>query len=770
MKIVALIISVILSPFLIYSQSTVISSRIVNENKTPVEDALVMAYTSDTTFILSSLTDSQGRFNLNDNSSHCSLLKVSCLGYKSIWQTLPINGDIELISDNHTLAEITVKSKKSFTKQTTTGFIYDLSSINFVKSQNLLQSLRLVPFLDVNSNGEIKVNGQDQYLLYLNGKPFDMAMANTTQILRSIPAKTIKSIEVITEPDARFSNSVPVINIVTVSNSLKGVFLNGSAKYETVPNAGAGVSVMTNKDLLDFSFSYDYDYKGQHNQPIYQSITSPNNRVIIAGRGNGHWHTHLLRGLTSWRINNLNTIYVDFHAKINKDFFKTRWTETVEMPNDATDIDNRFSQSDLTKGTFEANLIYRNYFARNSKKEHFMVGYRYTYNPDKKNYTLDNPSNDNTISQKTNGGLNDHTLNFQLVIPLLRRHQMTIGARSIYRDANIKSTDKSDLSYIESITYPYLNYIGSFKGFNASVKLSCEYDYLSMKNLQHDNVKSTSHNVYFIPSVNISRNIKKWRVNLSYNRNLQRPSITMLNPFYNFINDYFIHTGNPDLKAEIKDAVSLGASIFKKTFNMSMSVTYSHINNAILNYQRGLTETNEIVSSFENIGKVNTLTGNIFANWQPIKSLVLKCNINGGLYNLNSSNLDLSQKDYTLNVFGWIDYYFSNGWNVGANVIHFKQKPDPFGTINSITNYGAHVEKSWFKGALSTSLEISNPFRKYSKLESNITNASVTTKRINYMSTRYLGIRISYTLQHGQKSKLKRDSSLKNDDQNSGVL
>ena len=38
------------------------------------------------------------------------------------------------------------------------------------------------------------------------------------------------------------------------------------------------------------------------------------------------------------------------------------------------------------------------------------------------------------------------------------------------------------------------------------------------------------------------------------------------------------------------------------------------------------------------------------------------------------------------------------------------------------------------------------------------------------MSTRYLGIRISYKLQHGQKSKLKRDSSLKNDDQNSGVL
>lgn len=194
-----------------------------------------------------------------------------------------------------------------------------------------------------------------------------------------------------------------------------------------------------------------------------------------------------------------------------------------------------------------------------------------------------------------------------------------------------------------------------------------------------------------------------------------------------------------------------------------------HTYNAILYYQKESTDLVGIISTYGNIGRLNTLTGNLFLNWQPVSSLVLKFNINGGFFRLTSRKLNLSQKDYTLNLFGWIDYYLSNNWNIGMNVMHFKQAPEPYGTINAITNYSAHVGKTWLKGSLSTSIEISNPFTKYSKLKTTVSNGLFSTIKVNYMKTRYVGLNISYTFQYGKKSNLKRDSSLSNSDQASGV-
>lgn len=399
-----------------------------------------------------------------------------------------------------------------------------------------------------------------------------------------------------------------------------------------------------------------------------------------------------------------------------------------------------------------------------------MVGYRYAYNPDKRNYTItDSSDNPSPLTQKTNGGVNEHTVNLLATMPISHEHQLSLGARTIYRKADINSTDNSGLSYSQSVTYPYLSYIGYMKWFNVAVNLSCEYEYLSMNNLGEGGTNSKSESFYFLPSVNIYRSFNNWQVNIVYSRNLQRPSIVMLNPFYNSENSYFHQVGNPDLKAETKDVVTIGTSCFKNRISLSLGLSYSHTDNAILYYQKESSDLGTIISSYDNIGKLNTLTGNMFINWQPISPLVLKLYIDGGLYNLRSNRLDLSQKDYLLNVFGWVDYYLPANWSVGANVMHYKQAPEPFGTVNSITNYSAYVGKTWLKGALSTKIEIASPFNKYSKLKTTVNSTMFSTKKVNYMSSRYVGLNVSYTFQYGEKSKLRRDSSLKNSDQNSGV-
>lgn len=753
-----------------YSQSALITGRVIDENHLPISDATIMVYSQDSTLVSSGFSDSLGEFRIQADSIRSSRIRISCLGFNTIWKSLPIGGDIELTMDSQLLSEIVVKEKRNFTKQTTTGFTYDLSNIDFMKGQNLLQAIRVVPFIDIDSEGKISVNGGKHCAIYLNGKPFDIAMTNPLQTLQSLQAKDVKRVEIVTEPDFRFSNNIPAINIITSPNSLDGIYLNGAMKYQTVPNTKVGASLLAKKQHVDFSFSYNYDYQSQHNQPIYQSVVTNDNTTTLQGNGDGNWHTHILRALTSWHMDSLNVMYADIHAKINNDDYITKWIEQNKSTIGTENNNLKRNQSSATKGTLEANIIYKNYFRHNSKQEHFMVGYRYAYNPDKRTCTITDPSNSsNSLTQKTNGGVNEHTINLLTTVPISHQHQLSLGTRTIYRKADINSTDNSGLSYSQSITYPYLSYIGSMKWFNTAINLSCEYEYLSMNNLHEGNTNSKSKNFYFLPSLNIYRTFNNWRVNIVCSRNLQRPSIIMLNPFYISNNSYFHQVGNPDLKAEIKDVMTIGTSFFKKRIGMSLGLSYSLTDNAILYYQKESSDLGTIISSYDNIGKLNTLTGNMFINWQPISPLVLKLNVNGGLYNLRSKKLGLSQKDYILNVFGWIDYYLPNNWSIGANVMHYKQAPEPFGTVNSITNYLIHIGKTWMKGALSTTIDIASPFSKYSKLKTTVDNTTFSTKKVNYMSTRYVGLNISYTFQYGEKSKLKRDSSLTNSDQSSGV-
>lgn len=752
-----------------YGQSMLITGRVIDENQSPIPDASIMVYSQDSVLVSFGFSDSLGEFCIQTDSIKSNKIKISCLGFKSVWKYLPIDKCIELTTDSEFLSEVVIKGKRNFTKQTTSGFVYDLSNINFIKGQNLLQAIRVVPFVDIDSEGQISVNGNERCLIYHNGKPFDMAMTNPRQILQSLQAKDVNKIEIVTERDFRFGNNIPVINIITSHNSLNGVYCNGEARYKTTPNVKAGASLLAKNDFVDFSLSYNYDYQSQHNQPIYQHITTPDNTTTLQGKGDGNWHTHIFRALTSLHFDSLNVVYADIHAKINKDSYTTRWFEQSEN-SIGTENDNlNLNQNWATKGALEANMIYRNYFKRNSNQEHFSIGYRYAYNPDKRNYIQTSSGCLNPITQKTAGGINEHTLNLLTIVPVSRWHQFSFGARTIYRKGEVNSSDNSGLSYSQSITYPYINYTGHFKWLNAAVNLNGEYEYLSMCDEYKASTDSKSNHFYFLPSVKIYRSFDNWNINISYNRNLQRPSMLMLNPFCDSQNGYFQRVGNPDLEAEIKDNITLGAFFFKKRISMSLGLTYSHTDNAILYYQKEFSESGAIISSYDNIGRLNTLTGNIFVNWQPVSALVLKCNINGGLYNLSSGNLNLYQKDYTLNVFGWIDYYFPKNWNIGCNVMHFKQAPEPFGTVNSITNYSIHIDKTWMGGALSTSVELATPFSRYSKFKTKVSNPMFSTEKINYIIARYFGVSISYTFQQGKKSNLKRDSSLINSDQNSGV-
>lgn len=290
---------------------------------------------------------------------------------------------------------------------------------------------------------------------------------------------------------------------------------------------------------------------------------------------------------------------------------------------------------------------------------------------------------------------------------------------------------------------------------------------MSMESKYAGESETTKSRFYFTPAAEIAANINGYRLTANYTCTTQRPTIEMLNPFFSVQNPFSASTGNPDLKNETKHKLALGVSKYIPSLFCSFELSATQSTNAIVRYQTFDQENNTMLYNYANMGPVTTFTGNLFAQWQPFTRLVVKCNVSGGSYRLKWEGA--SQNDYTMNIFGWIDYYLPRSWRIGGNVMHFKQEPEPFSTVNGITQYSLTLGKSWLQGRLAANLECSTPFRKYVKFRTHTTMSDFSALKINYMRARYVGINVSYTLVKGKKADVKRDTSLKHNDQINGV-
>lgn len=90
-----------------FGQSLSLKGRIVDRGNNPVADAYVMVFSRDTSLLASCFTDFAGEFSLVADSSLSKTIRVSCLGYETVWQSLPLTGSIVMAGDSRILSGLT---------------------------------------------------------------------------------------------------------------------------------------------------------------------------------------------------------------------------------------------------------------------------------------------------------------------------------------------------------------------------------------------------------------------------------------------------------------------------------------------------------------------------------------------------------------------------------------------------------------------------------------------------------------------------------------
>ena len=568
--------------------------------------------------------------------------------------------DLGVISTEYageTLNEITVSAQRPLVVKEIDRIGYDVSADAQASTSTLRQILQKVPMVTVEDDGTIKVNGSTDFKVYRNGRPNNAFTKNSKDIFAAIPASTIKKIEVITDPGARedADSSGMILNIVTTStSSMSGVSGSVGAKYSTGQGPQANAFIMTQLNKLTLSGSggfYSYSKKivkgRQEGKSTFDDTgdTLETNSDFQAG-GHGGWFnvegsldidtlnllTTSLNGFVARNAHDMQSHAAMYDRAGNVGYSYDQ--ESFYTKNGYNDIDFSFDYQHSTRLKGETlTLSYRLSHTRQDMDQttnyYNVVGSPFNYRANLSDFDLN---------------FFEHTFQFDWSRPFGTHYKLDTGLKYILRSSHSTNhqtlTDVAqtfdDFKHIYNIFAVYADARATYGKVTARAGLRYEYSRLSAEFLagDQDNFHSNLNDV--VPNASVAWNASRssmWK--LSYNRRIQRPGISYLNPAVS-IYPNSVSYGNPNLQSASVNNIVLNYGLLKSIFNLDLTATYIITNNGTAGVQ--WSEGNTTYSTYDNLLHKRGFTFSAFFQWQMTDktSWMFNGNFERSSYSLNT--------------------------------------------------------------------------------------------------------------------------------------
>jgi hypothetical protein len=738
----------------LYSQNgnVVIQGQITDEANNPVDLGLISLLSKpDSTYIVSEYSDQDGSFELTKIASGEYILQISATGFQTYTSDIFISedhqtkevGNIKLSPNSTVLETITITEKVPYIQRETDRTVVNVDALISNTGSSTLEALERAPGISIDQNGNIKLKGRSGVTVYVDDKPTYLSGAELENYLRSIPASTVKQIQIMTNPPARYeaAGNSGVINIITKRNKNAGV--NGNVVLSiqqgryTRSNNSLNLSYNKNKWSLFANINGGFRnsfqdlninrfYKNENN--ILTSAFSQNSFIEKDGSSvNGKIGF-------DYFFSSKTTMGVSVKALVNPNGDKTDNTAFVKDNNNVTT--NRVLADNSTRNSFD-NMAYILYYKQITDKK----GSTLTFDADYVTYnsksdqifknTIFNSSGNVTFQDEIDGQIPSSiqivALKTDYVIPLNTTSKFEAGLKT----ANTKTDNEAvynntiggittpdyNLSnrflYDEWIHAGYINYSKGFKNIEVQAGLRTEITDLNGNqrgNAEKPDTSFTRSYTNFFPTFYISWQMDTSGIhsmNFSYGRRIDRPFFQDLNPFILPLDKFTFYSGNPDLLPTYAD-------------NFSLTYSYKNIFNTSLNYSKtidGINETLEIADAIYysrpgNISTNHTLSLSVDAAFPLTKwySINTYTEIGHQIFKspLYTEILNTSGTYFAANINN--SFQLGKGWNADirgdyqSDIVYAQLLIKSFGTVN----FG--IQKKIWKDKGSLKLNINDIF------------------------------------------------------------
>ena len=621
MKFTPLIFLFYFTCILSFGQDFYVSGKVLDEQGLPVAFANVILTTKqDSTIVKGTSTDEIGFFKLTSIKEDSYTLKISYIGYKEITKELNVSQDVELGTiilqeEAQNLDEINLVYTKPTFKKEADRFIFNVENSALVEG-NILQVLKSTPgVLVINSNITVKNTSPT---VYINDRKVNISSLELTQLLESSSANNIKSIEVITNPSAKYdASSGVVLNIVMSKNLVTGYSGNVFTNYEqgVFPKYYAGMNHYFKSDKINFYANYSYSDKKENREDIEDINYFDDNQNIeqywqsITNR-NKWTDTHNLNLNFDYTFNENNTLSFS-SSLLFIPYYKYKKENITNVFDGSKQLDFYYDSNNL-EDTEKHNLAFDLDYDHKFSKGELMLSAHFTDYDNQQgqnvisNYYDQDDSFTGTTAFRTNNL--QHTKIYaakaDYSLPLSESSSFETGLKTSHIQTNSTSTqydiingqeilnpnNSDDFDYKEDIYAAYVNYSKDWEKWSIILGLRTEQTNIEGKSVLN-NLTNNQDYLEWFPTTSFSfKPTDKFSLYTNYKRSIERPNYQFLNPFRIYFNDNNALVGNPYLNPEISDHIVLGTS-FLDYFTVEAYYDYSKNNIEVIPIQDYTTRT-----------------------------------------------------------------------------------------------------------------------------------------------------------------------------------
>lgn len=742
-------------------------------------------------------TDLEGRFEQAVKRAGDYRVLFSSVGRKNInipfsiqkGQTTLSLDTIYVTDDVTRLSGVEIVAQKPLVKMEVDKLSYSVENDIDAKSNSVLDMLRKVPMVTVDGNDNITVNGSSSFKVYVDGKPNVMMSSNPSEIFKNMPASSIKDIEVVTNPGARYDAEGVggVLNLITdrTSENRKQLLNNYNATIRGMAaNRGAGGGAFFSMQKNKFSMSVNanvmesFPMESQTELNRTQFTSDGESQLRSSSTMDNSFHIQMGNLNLSYEIDSLNLL-----------------TASAGVMGFGMDIDG-LSRTDLgglayttrndnksKRLSVNGSVDYQHTFASN-KERMLTLSYLITTAPQRtNNYSWFETDQTNSFLDLTDryshakDNTIEHTWQADFSTPIAAGHKLDLGAKYILRDNTSRSDyydlmgqeqlwDESsslDYSHKNRILAGYAEYRGTIQRISLTAGLRYEHTWQNViaRLGQTDNFKLDYGNL--VPSANLSYKINdSQNIGAAYNLRISRPGITLLNPYVNKSDPTSISYGNTNLDAEEVHNISLVYNLFNPKWVVNLTLRQSICDNGIEQYS--FYEGNVLNNTYGNITR-NKQTGlNAFVNWNATGKTRFTLNGSIAYVDVRSEQLDLRNHGWQGNImFG---YQQTLPWDIrmSANIMASTKSYNLQGWNGGFQAGMLSLSKSFLKDKLNVTLTGMSPLNfSRMKFESESASHDYVSHTISRISMANFGISVSYTF-GGKVNVKKAATTIQNSD------
>lgn len=581
------------------------------------------------------LTKANGEFTLeNVPLFGQSVLKVTAIGFKPLQQNVGFDikmqpgadmsammsaidkdlGNIKMEIDAQVLGNVSVVASKPLFQLGIDRKIYNVEKDVVAQGGTAVDVMKNVPSLSVDLDGNVTLRNNAPQI-FVDGRP-------TTMQLDQIPADAIESVEIITNPSAKYDASggtAGILNIVLKKN--KKVGYNGSIRtnIDSRARVGGGFDFNLRQNKFNIFGSANYNQRKSISTGFterYNILDQPNTVLYQDDRNVSKGAFRFLRGGIDYFINNRNTLSISGSMGGGK-FRPENISELLVDSLYAIKTSSYTERITNSVGDFRfkgAQMSFKHNFPKAGREWTADVTYNKRTNKNENilqtdfyNYPSMVLSDQFFQQQNATGSGQSLVLQTDFVNPLTENSKLEMGLRAAFSKSSstnafyilnpatgqltLQPSSQVDFENEDHVLAAYTTFSNKIKDFGYQLGLRVESSGYDGMLLKTNESFSNEFPISLFPSVFLSQKLKKdQELQLNYSRRINRPNFFQLSPFTDSSDFLNLRKGNPGLVPEFTNSLELSyQKIFKNKDNFLATLYYKNTNNLITSFQEKLT-------------------------------------------------------------------------------------------------------------------------------------------------------------------------------------